>query len=107
MMYCSNCGAKIADNAKFCAECGNKVNGDIDNTSDPIEAKIQQRRHDNTDSSPIMVSEGTNGSLELFDKKIRIKRSKGFNSLLLQGMKGDKDIYIKQISSIQIKKPGI
>ncbi len=24
-MFCENCGAKLADNAKFCTECGTKV----------------------------------------------------------------------------------
>jgi hypothetical protein len=24
-LYCSECGAKLQPNAKFCADCGNKV----------------------------------------------------------------------------------
>ena len=25
MAFCTNCGAKLADDAKFCTECGTKV----------------------------------------------------------------------------------
>lgn len=48
-------------------------------------------------------AKGMNGQLELLEEKIRIKRQ-GFMSLLTQGLKGDKEILIKQISSIQFKK---
>ena len=26
-MYCSNCGTKVEENARFCANCGNALNG--------------------------------------------------------------------------------
>jgi len=50
-------------------------------------------------------AKGVNGQLELMESKIRIKR-KGAISLLAQGLKGEKEILIKQISSIQFKKAG-
>lgn len=53
---------------------------------------------------PILSAVGSNGVIELYENKITIKR-KGFSSFILQGLKGDKDIYINQISSIQLKKP--
>ena len=49
---------------------------------------------------------GTNGQLELLKNKIRIKRT-GLTPFLLHGLKGDKEIFINQISSIQFKKPGL
>jgi hypothetical protein len=49
---------------------------------------------------------GINGQLELLETKIRIKR-KGFVSLLTQGLKGDKEILLKQISSIQFRKASV
>jgi len=49
---------------------------------------------------------GNNGILELEEDKIRIKR-KGFIALLSHGAKGDKEIMIDHISSIQFKKVGI
>lgn len=48
-------------------------------------------------------AKGVNGQLELLEEKIRIKRQ-GVMSFLTQGLKGDKEILIKQISSIQFKK---
>ena len=34
-MYCRNCGAELTDNAKFCANCGNKIE---------IETKIENKK---------------------------------------------------------------
>ncbi|KZE67656.1 hypothetical protein AWM68_17945 [Fictibacillus phosphorivorans] len=52
-----------------------------------------------------MEATGLNGQLVLLDNKIVIKR-KGAWGFLTQGLKGDKEIYIKQISSIQFKPGG-
>ena len=52
-----------------------------------------------------MEAKGWNGQLQLFETKVRITR-KGFKALVQQGLKGDKDILIKEISSIQFKKVG-
>lgn len=46
---------------------------------------------------------GINGQLELYEHKIIIRR-RGIKSLISQGWKGDKEILINQISSIQLKK---
>lgn len=55
----------------------------------------------------IVSIKGRNGAiLELFPNKITIKR-KGFVSFMLHGLKGDKDIYLKNITSTQLKKPGL
>lgn len=48
--------------------------------------------------------EGVNGQIELWKNKIIIKRS-GFRSFLTQGLRGDKEILLNQISSIQFKIP--
>lgn len=54
----------------------------------------------------LMEAKGVNGQLELLENKIRIKR-KGVLAFMTQGLKGDKEILIKQISSIQFKKAGM
>jgi hypothetical protein len=54
----------------------------------------------------LMEAKGVNGQLELLETKIRIKR-KGVLAFMTQGLKGDKEILIKQISSIQFKKAGM
>lgn len=53
----------------------------------------------------IKRAEGTNGQLVLLDNKIRIER-KGSTAFWTQGLKGDKEIFIRNISSIQLKKCG-
>lgn len=47
--------------------------------------------------------DGHNGQLELTDTVLRIKR-KGVLAFMTQGLKGDKEILVSQISSIQFKK---
>ena len=49
---------------------------------------------------------GLNGQLELTDSVLRIKR-KGVFALMTQGLKGDKEIRISQISSVQLKNANI
>jgi len=51
-------------------------------------------------------ADGKNGSLVLIGNRIRIER-KGMLSLMTQGLKGDKEILIKTISAIQMKKIGL
>jgi len=55
---------------------------------------------------PSISFKGRNGRLELYEKYVRVDRGTvmGF---LMQGSKGQKDIYIKNITSVQIKKPGL
>lgn len=50
----------------------------------------------------LMSAKGINGQLELYVDKIVIKR-KGILSFMTQGLKGDKDILLSSISSIQLK----
>ena len=55
----------------------------------------------------IFEASGTNGQVQLFENKIVIKR-KGLLASLSQGlMKADKEIYLKNISSIELKKNNI
>ena len=54
----------------------------------------------------IRSAKGVNGQLELLDGRIRIVR-KGVLSFLTQGLKGDKEIAISSITSIQWRKAGL
>jgi len=53
----------------------------------------------------ILEAKGLQGTLQLLDDRIRIKRQ-GLLSFISHGFKGDKEIYISQISSIQFKPAG-
>lgn len=55
---------------------------------------------------PLKIVKGTNGQLALYEDKIRISR-KGLSGFLIHGLKGDKEIFLSQISSIQLKKAGL
>ncbi len=54
----------------------------------------------------IMEAKGNNGQLELTDSTLRIKRQ-GFSAVLSHGFKGDREIPISQISSVEFKKAGV
>ncbi len=51
---------------------------------------------------PELTAKGINGQIELHGNKIRIRR-KGLNAIVSHGFKGDKDILISSITSIQFK----
>lgn len=56
---------------------------------------------------PIYYLKGVNGQLELYNDKIVIKR-KGALAKMTQGFfKGDKTLYLRQITGIQVKKGGM
>jgi len=78
MRKCPHCNNDISEEAIKCKHCKAMVN------------------------EPLMEARGVNGSLELLENKIRIKRQ-GALAFIGHGLKGDKDILIKQISSIQFK----
>lgn len=52
-----------------------------------------------------MTAEGINGIVSLYSDRVRIRR-KGIGSFFAQGLKGEKDIQLSSISSIQFKKAG-
>jgi len=56
-------------------------------------------------TKPIISFKGRNGRIELYKDFVRFDRDT-FMGFLSQGLKGKKDIYFHNITSIQIKKPG-
>jgi len=57
-------------------------------------------------SEVIMRAKGSTGELELLRDRVRIKR-RGAVASLLHGFKGDKDILLEEISSVEFKRPGL
>jgi hypothetical protein len=55
---------------------------------------------------PILEAKGVNGQIRLFGDHIVILR-KGVMGFLSQGHKGEKSVFIHQISSVQFKDPGL
>jgi len=54
----------------------------------------------------IIEFKGTNGNIQLFENFVRLNRG-GLKNLFIFGPTGSKDIYFKNITAIQIKKPGL
>ncbi len=57
------------------------------------------------EENPIIEFKGRNGIIELYKDCVRLDRGT-FMGFFMQGLKGKKDIYFHNITSIQIKKPG-
>src|SRR5260221_6237327 len=57
-------------------------------------------------TSQSVRADGYNGQIEVSDTVLRIGRS-GLVSLLTQGLKGDKEILLSEITSVQFKPAGI
>ena len=54
----------------------------------------------------LMTAKGVGGRLELLQDRVRIRR-KGLLGFMVHGLKGDKDILLSKIGSIQFRKPGL
>jgi len=89
MVKCLSCGTKNEKSAKFCADCGRKIPPVAENSS----------------PEPLISFKGRNGKIELYSDFVRFDRGT-FMGFLNQGLKGKKDVYFHNITSIQIKKPG-
>jgi len=58
-------------------------------------------------AKPVKLLKGVNGQIEVFPDRVVIKR-KGALAKLTQGFfKGDKTIYVRQITGIQVKRGGL
>lgn len=53
---------------------------------------------------PIMVLAGRGGSIELWPHKLTL-RHKGMLGRMTKGLVGDKDIYLTNVSGVQLKRP--
>jgi ribosomal protein L40E len=72
---------------------------------DEIEKILLKEEIEKDSEGLIKIVNGFNGQLELYEHKLVIRRKGGW-ALFSQGLKGDKEILIKHISSIQFKKAG-
>ena len=43
-MYCSQCGKEIADNSKFCPECGENLSSDSSSKTKPVDETRDTRK---------------------------------------------------------------
>lgn len=91
LIICSECGKEFSDKAPACPNCGCPTHNIVYSSRDSF--------------SDILLSlKGVNGQVELYHNKIVIRR-KGFIAKMGSGLfKGDKEIFLDQISAVQLKK---
>lgn len=71
------------------------------------QGESQPPQQGDRNETPIMEAKGYNGQLQLFADRVTIRR-KGFRALMTIGpMKGDKDILLSQIGSVEFKPAGM
>jgi transcription initiation factor TFIIIB Brf1 subunit/transcription initiation factor TFIIB len=110
-MKCPKCGFVNSANTEECLKCGIvfKKYQAVDNPDFKKKGTLKDSDGERTGvnlSNIELNAEGVNGQIELFSNKICIRR-KGVLSFLTQGLKGDKNIMMSSISSIQFKKAGM
>ena len=54
----------------------------------------------------LLKARGVDGQLELLRSKVRIRRI-GMWGSLIHGLRGDKEVFLDQISGVQLKKAGV
>lgn len=88
LVKCPECEKEISDRAKVCPNCGC-----------PISL--------NQDTNVLICSlQGVGGQVYLYSNRVIITR-KGAIAKLTQFFKGDKEIFLNQISAIQLRKGGL
>ncbi len=111
---CPICDFDNEDGSNFCAKCSIPLSKDDDLEKENVikkeEEKVEEKEKEiyseiKNKEIILIKAKGIGGDLELLKNKIRIKRRGGM-AFLLHGIKGDKEIFLNQISSIQLKKAG-
>jgi hypothetical protein len=97
---CPSCGTTITDlRSPYCPQCLQIINRNAVEKKDPKTSSIN--------SDIIINFEGKSGQIELYKDKLIIKRA-GFWAVMGHGLtKGDKTIYLNQITGIQLKLAGL
>jgi len=104
---CPLCGFENEEVSKFCKNCNEPLTKYDEWGKGNVIKEEGRKIYGEIKREELILkkAKGIGGDLELLKNKIRIKR-KGGMAFLLHGIKGDKEIFLNQISSIQIKKAG-
>jgi len=103
---CPSCDATVRADDQFCESCGTELSqngGGPNSTSSSSNGGRSASSHAPDDA--LLVAEGSNGQVILFETKIRISRDDiGLHKINHLGS-GDKEIRLENITSVQLKKP--
>jgi len=104
---CPLCGFENEEVSKFCKNCNEPLTKYDECEKGNVIKEEEKKIYGEIKKEELILkkAKGVGGDLELLKNKIRIKR-KGGMAFLLHGIKGDKEIFLNQISSIQLKKAG-
>jgi hypothetical protein len=104
---CPLCGFENEEVSKFCKNCNEPLTKYDEWGKGNVIKEEEKKIYGEIKKEELILkkAKGIGGDLELLKNKIRIKR-KGGTAFLLHGLKGDKEIFLNQISSIQFKKAG-
>jgi len=104
---CPLCGFENEEVSKFCKDCNEPLTKYDECEKGNVIKEEENKIYGEIKKEELILkkAKGIGGDLELLKNKIRIKR-KGGMAFLLHGIKGDKEIFLNQISSIQLKKAG-
>lgn len=91
LIICSECGKQFSDKAPACPNCGCPVHA----------------RKEINNNSMLCILKGVNGQVELYGNRIVITRKGALAKMTHGFFKGEKEIFLDQISSIQLKKGGL
>lgn len=94
-MNCQNCNTQNQTSANHCSNCGSRL---------PLENDLQRVKKA-TESTAISIK-GYNGTVDYDGETIRISR-KGAMGFLTQGLRGQKEIPLRALTSVQFKKAGL
>ena len=102
---CPSCGAPITDlKSPYCPKCLHIIDRGFVEKKDTNKIDLSKP---SINPGIIMDFKGQTGQIELYNDKLIIKRA-GFWAALNHGLaKGDKTIYLRQITGIQLKLAGL
>ncbi len=109
MIHCPHCNAANPDYAQLCTSCRKSLR--IGESAQPVPTAqtgaSARPQPSPANDGPLCIATGHTGILEVYKTRVVIRRHTGIGNLLLFGAKGNKEIQIRKISSIQYKLPGI
>lgn len=79
---------------------------DIAELREKIDERKNAARNAAMQNGALMYLSGLNGQIELYQNRVVITRS-GMMAMFMEGLKGNKEIYLRQITGIQLKLAGL